>query len=478
MPVGPCRVPAACVPLAEQVFSAPRGSGRMLPHAQARPLPPPGPARGGLLRDGLEGLRPGARHRGRGQGAGRELGRQRRCARAVPGRGAAPAPDRQPAGGPGARRRRAGGPALLRHGLRTGRHPRRPGRAVRPAGGAAAGRGGGLRGAGPARGGRGAPRRQTVQPAARHRLHARRGAGRGPGQRQAAGRRVRADGDHRHTRVHGARTGLPDRRVRREGRRVRARRRHLRTAHRSEAVRPGRTRHRPDHGPAVRVDAARAAGRPGTAAGHRPAAADRDVRRPGGPAADRTGLRGRPAGTGPPSPGTPQVADPARGQPGVRCGVHGDGPAELAAPLSPRTGRLSPLWNSRPGLQDHRPERRPPGPAREPPPPGLPTRPGPPQRPGGRPRRPRHGHAHRGGRRRRPRKGAFPVSESVKGPAKGKSLRLPNKRHTISGAASGNVDEKNTVILRGYEQQVNQDIAEIAAGRAEFRASSTTRTRS
>ncbi|MEW1866548.1 hypothetical protein AB0399_40315 [Streptomyces sp. NPDC088194] len=69
-----------------------------------------------------------------------------------------------------------------------------------------------------------------------------------------------------------------------------------------------------------------------------------------------------------------------------------------------------------------------------------------------------------------PGKGPFPVSESVKGPAKGKSLRLPNKRHTISGAASGNIDKENTVILRGCEQQVNQDIADIAAGRAEFRA--------
>ncbi|UWE13329.1 WXG100-like domain-containing protein [Actinacidiphila bryophytorum] len=68
-----------------------------------------------------------------------------------------------------------------------------------------------------------------------------------------------------------------------------------------------------------------------------------------------------------------------------------------------------------------------------------------------------------------PGKGPWPVSESVIGPAKGKSLRLPNKRHTISGSASGNIDTKNTVILRGYEQQVNQDIAEIAAGRAVFR---------
>ncbi|MGN5379966.1 hypothetical protein ACQ4WX_30395 [Streptomyces lasalocidi] len=43
----------------------------------------------------------------------------------------------------------------------------------------------------------------------------------------------------------------------------------------------------------------------------------------------------------------------------------------------------------------------------------------------------------------------------------------PNARHTVSGAAhSGkNILEANSVILRGYEQQVNQDIADIAAGR-------------
>lgn len=44
----------------------------------------------------------------------------------------------------------------------------------------------------------------------------------------------------------------------------------------------------------------------------------------------------------------------------------------------------------------------------------------------------------------------------------------PNARHTVSGAAhSGrNVSEANSVILRGYEQHINQDVADIAVGKA------------
>jgi hypothetical protein len=66
-----------------------------------------------------------------------------------------------------------------------------------------------------------------------------------------------------------------------------------------------------------------------------------------------------------------------------------------------------------------------------------------------------------------PGRGPWPVADGVEGPAAGKSLMTPNARHTVSGAAhSGkNIVEANSVILRGYEQQVNQDIADIAAGR-------------
>ncbi|WP_327290139.1 WXG100-like domain-containing protein [Streptomyces sp. NBC_01198] len=68
-----------------------------------------------------------------------------------------------------------------------------------------------------------------------------------------------------------------------------------------------------------------------------------------------------------------------------------------------------------------------------------------------------------------PGKGPWPTIDSVKGTAKGKALQPPHPRHTISGTSNGRVYEKNSVILRGYEQQVNQDIADIAAGRAVFR---------
>ncbi|MEU9478552.1 hypothetical protein [Streptomyces sp. NPDC048191] len=66
-----------------------------------------------------------------------------------------------------------------------------------------------------------------------------------------------------------------------------------------------------------------------------------------------------------------------------------------------------------------------------------------------------------------PGRGPWPVADGVEGPAAGKDLMTPNARHTVSGAAhSGkNILEANSVILRGYEQQVNQDIADIAAGR-------------
>ncbi|MBZ9643395.1 Flp family type IVb pilin [Streptomyces sp. PSKA30] len=56
--------------------------------------------------------------------------------------------------------------------------------------------------------------------------------------------------------------------------------------------------------------------------------------------------------------------------------------------------------------------------------------------------------------------------DDIAGPARGKLLKFPNKRHTISGASGGQVKERNTVILRGNEDQVRADIEGIANGRA------------
>ncbi|MEV5381654.1 hypothetical protein [Streptomyces sp. NPDC052721] len=75
-----------------------------------------------------------------------------------------------------------------------------------------------------------------------------------------------------------------------------------------------------------------------------------------------------------------------------------------------------------------------------------------------------------GGAATGPGKGPWPVVSGVKGPAAGKSLLPPNGRHTVSGAGSGEIKEVNSVILRGYERHVNQDVADIAAGNATWRA--------
>ncbi|MFF1687115.1 MULTISPECIES: hypothetical protein [unclassified Streptomyces] len=65
-------------------------------------------------------------------------------------------------------------------------------------------------------------------------------------------------------------------------------------------------------------------------------------------------------------------------------------------------------------------------------------------------------------------RGSWPASDAVTGPAAGKTVRAPHPRHTVSGAAHGNAKEVNSVVLRGYERQVNQDVEGIAAGRASF----------
>ncbi|MFF9602785.1 hypothetical protein ACF1GY_10930 [Streptomyces sp. NPDC014684] len=67
-----------------------------------------------------------------------------------------------------------------------------------------------------------------------------------------------------------------------------------------------------------------------------------------------------------------------------------------------------------------------------------------------------------------PGKGPWPAASDIKGPAAGKDLKPPHPRHTISGAGSGEVKEVNSVVLRGHEQEINQDVADIAAGKGNF----------
>ncbi|MGW0775162.1 hypothetical protein ACWD01_16275 [Streptomyces sp. NPDC002835] len=64
------------------------------------------------------------------------------------------------------------------------------------------------------------------------------------------------------------------------------------------------------------------------------------------------------------------------------------------------------------------------------------------------------------------------AADDIVGTARGKLLLYPNYRHELSGVRSGAVDTKNTVILPEARAKVRQDIAEIAAGRAQFNAQS------
>ena len=58
------------------------------------------------------------------------------------------------------------------------------------------------------------------------------------------------------------------------------------------------------------------------------------------------------------------------------------------------------------------------------------------------------------------------VPEHVPGPARGKELKAPHWRHTVSGARNGEVKAVTSVILRGHEQLIRDDVADIASGRA------------
>ncbi|MEU4692462.1 hypothetical protein [Actinoplanes sp. NPDC023714] len=59
--------------------------------------------------------------------------------------------------------------------------------------------------------------------------------------------------------------------------------------------------------------------------------------------------------------------------------------------------------------------------------------------------------------------------DDIAGPARGKELGLPHRRHTLAGAKSGVAKEHNTIILPGYEGAVRDDIRGIAAGEADWK---------
>ncbi|WP_438486223.1 WXG100 family type VII secretion target [Streptomyces sp. S186] len=62
----------------------------------------------------------------------------------------------------------------------------------------------------------------------------------------------------------------------------------------------------------------------------------------------------------------------------------------------------------------------------------------------------------------------WPASDTIAGPAKGKTLRAPHPRHTMGGVKNGEVKAENSLILPEYRHVVNNDIAEIAAGNAKW----------
>jgi hypothetical protein len=64
----------------------------------------------------------------------------------------------------------------------------------------------------------------------------------------------------------------------------------------------------------------------------------------------------------------------------------------------------------------------------------------------------------------------WPVADGVDGAARGKTLNPPNARHTVAGARSGMVRPDNSVVLRGNEDAMRDDVAQIAAGNAATRS--------
>ncbi|MGW9175597.1 WXG100 family type VII secretion target [Streptomyces decoyicus] len=64
--------------------------------------------------------------------------------------------------------------------------------------------------------------------------------------------------------------------------------------------------------------------------------------------------------------------------------------------------------------------------------------------------------------------GEWVAKGDLKGSAAGKTIKRPHHRHTPSGSATGEIKPKNTVILRGYEKEVDKDLAGIANGEAKL----------
>jgi hypothetical protein len=62
----------------------------------------------------------------------------------------------------------------------------------------------------------------------------------------------------------------------------------------------------------------------------------------------------------------------------------------------------------------------------------------------------------------------WPVADGVEGAARGKTLNPPNARDTVAGARSGMVRPNNSVVLRGNEDAMRDDVAQIAAGNARW----------
>ncbi|MGV2915077.1 hypothetical protein [Streptomyces alfalfae] len=64
----------------------------------------------------------------------------------------------------------------------------------------------------------------------------------------------------------------------------------------------------------------------------------------------------------------------------------------------------------------------------------------------------------------------WPAGDDVTGAARGLTLLYPNDRHQLSGVRHGVAKERNTIILPDFKEAVREDIAAIAAGRADWDA--------
>ncbi|GAA3955078.1 WXG100 family type VII secretion target [Actinoplanes auranticolor] len=62
----------------------------------------------------------------------------------------------------------------------------------------------------------------------------------------------------------------------------------------------------------------------------------------------------------------------------------------------------------------------------------------------------------------------WPARDDIRGAARGKDLNPPHARHTATGARHGEVRADNSVYLRGHENVFHDDVAQIAAGNAQW----------